>query len=231
MAGSCKRFPTYMHQALARMAIVAVLGGVCPPPVLAATVQEPLAFNIPSGPLSNTLIEIGRRSGIIVSFSPGIVQGQTAAAVQGLLTPMQAFARALGLSGLALDVTESGTVTVVPALGVKPATPTTAGRSGPVLNETAPTHENQPHYTLEPVLINASAEAPQEVGLRALVGSTATRTDTPLSELPQAVSVMTRDALELQRRRRRSTSFALVERQLRQRDGGVGVAVAHDDRD
>lgn len=186
------------HRAAAKMALALALCGSCMPAAHAAMTQDPLPFDIPSGPLSNALIEIGRRSGIIVSFSPSIVKGQAAAAVQGLLTPMQAFVRALSLSGLALDVTQNGTVTVVPALEMKPAASNTGGRSRPVLNEPPPTQENQPHYTLEPVLINASAGAPQEVGLRALVGSTATRTDTPLLELPQSVSVVTRDALELQ---------------------------------
>ncbi len=187
------------HRVAAKMAIALALCGSCMPAAHAAMTQDPIPFDIPSGPLSNALIEIGRRSGIIVSFSPNIVNGQAAEAVQGLLTPMQAFVRALSLSGLALDVTENGTVTVVPSLEMKPAASNTAGRSRPVPNE-PPTQENQnePHYTLEPVLINASADIPQEVGLRAWVGSTATRTDTPLLELPQSVSVVTRDALELQ---------------------------------
>jgi outer membrane receptor protein involved in Fe transport len=48
------------------------------------------------------------------------------------------------------------------------------------------------------VLVLASAEASHTDGLRASTSSTATRTDTPLSELPQSVSVITRDALDMQ---------------------------------
>lgn len=199
MASSCKRFPT--HQTLARLAIALLLSGGSPPPVLAAMVQEPLAFDIPSGPLSGSLIEIGRRTGTIVSFSPVLVEGKTAEPVQGHFTPMQAFVLALSASGLSVDVTSNGTVTVLSAPAAMPATRATTNRPEPTAHEMPPIEqpvEDQPTYILDPVLVLASAEMSQARGLKASNASTATRSDTPLSELPQSVSVVTRDALDLQ---------------------------------
>jgi len=197
-----ERFRAHMHQTLAKMAIIVALCGSCPPPALAAMTQEPLAFNIPGGPLSNALIEIGKRSSAIVSFSPSLVAGEVAVPVQGDFTPMQAFMRALSASGLSIDVTPNGTVTVYPALAAKTGTRTTTERPGPAEDETPRSTEDPPqatpHCTLDPVLVLASAESSHADGLRASTASTATRTDTPLSELPQSVSVVTRDALDLQ---------------------------------
>jgi len=194
------RLPAPMHQTLAKVAIVVALCGSCPPPALAAMAQEPLAFNIPGGPLSNALIEIGKRSGAIVSFSPRLVEGEAAAPVQGDFTPMQAFMRALSASSLSIDVTPNGTVTVYPNQAAKPATKTTTERPASAVYEIPPTEDppqDPPRYTLDPVLVLASAGASHAEGLRASTASTATRTDTPLLELPQSVSVVTRDALDL----------------------------------
>jgi len=192
-----ERFPACMHQTLAKMAVVVALCGSCSPPALAAMGQEPIAFDIPRGPLSQALIEIGRRSGTIVSFSPSLVEGQAAEPVQGRFTPMQAFMMAISTTVLSIDVTPNGTVTVFSTFGVKPTTKTTTVRSSAAAYEMPPIEET-PHLTLDPVLVLASAEASNAAGLKASTSSTATRTDTPLSELPQSVSVVTRDALDLQ---------------------------------
>jgi len=199
--------PAGLHRTLAKMAVViAALCASCPPPALALMAQQPIAFNIPSGPLGIALIEIGKRSGAIVSFNPSLVEGQIAAPVQGELTPMQAFKQALSASSLSIDVTSNGAVTVQPHLAAKPAAKTATEQPGPAAHEAPlPTENTQietmqgtPVYALDAVLVLASAEASHTDGLRASTSSTATRTDTPLSELPQSVSVITRDALDLQ---------------------------------
>jgi iron complex outermembrane receptor protein len=198
--------PAGLHRALAKMAMVLALFASCPPPALALMAQEPIAFNIPSGPLGIALIEIGKRCGAIVSFNPSLVEGTAAAPVQGQFTPMQAFMQALSASGLSLDVTPNGTVTVHPHHAAKPVTKAHPEQPGHTAHEsTLPIEETHqatladtPVYALDAVLVLASAEAPQADGLRASTSSTATRTDTPVSELPQSVSVITRDALDMQ---------------------------------
>jgi iron complex outermembrane receptor protein len=201
---ACERLPAALHQMLVKAATVAAL--CFGSPALAATTQEPLAFNIPSGPLSSTLIEIGKRSGTLVSFNPSLVEGQVAAPVQGQYTPMQAFMQALSASGLSINVTANGTVTVYPAPVAKTGMGTTTERLASAEYEMAGSTEKPPpassqaapFHTLDAVLVLASADASQPESLRASTASTATRMDTPLSELPQSVSVVTRDALDLQ---------------------------------
>ena len=198
--------PAGLHKALAKMAVVAALCASCPPPALALMAQQPIAFNVPGGPLGNALIEIGKQCGTIVSFNPSLVEGVAAAPVQGEFTPMQAFMQALSASGLSIDVTPNGAVTVQPHLAAKPAAKTTTEQPASVARETPPPTEDTqreatqdtPVYELDAVLVLASAEASHTDGLRASTSSTATRTDTPLSELPQSVSVITRDALDMQ---------------------------------
>jgi outer membrane receptor protein involved in Fe transport len=192
---ACERFPLGLHRALAKMAVIATLCAFAPA-ARAAMGQEPIAFNIPGGPLGNALIEIGKRSGTMVSFNPSLVEGQIAAPVQGEFTPMQAFMQVLGLSGLSIDVTPNGTVTVFPILAKPAMKAVTAARTSPAAHE-MPATDDTLRYTLDPVLVLASAGA-QDAGLRASTASAATRTDTPLSELPQSVSVVTRDALDMQ---------------------------------
>lgn len=162
----------------------------------AAVAQAPQQFDLESGPLSQALIEIAKRSGTIVSFNPALVAGRVAAPVQGSFTPLQAFEQALKGSNLAIEVTADGAVTLH-ATQSAPAAPlniTGALESRPAVPDTGPRYVG----ALQPVLVLASADKPDEIGLKPEVASTATRTDTPLSELPQAVSVVTRDALDLQ---------------------------------
>jgi iron complex outermembrane receptor protein len=199
-----ERLATAMHRTLLKAAIVAALCGPCPP-AFAALAQEALAFNIPSGPLSSTLIEIGKRSGTLVSFSPSLVEGEVAAPVQGQYTPMQAFMQALSASGLSINVTPNGTVTVYPTHAAKTGmstserlVPADDGMARPTEAPRQGTSQAAPFHTLDPVLVLASADASPPESLRASTASAATRIDTPLSELPQSVSVVTRDALDLQ---------------------------------
>lgn len=74
---------------------------------------ESLDFDIPAGPLGSTLLAIGRLSGALVSFKPGIVDPHQAPAVRGRLTLKQALELALDSTGLAFQMTPSGVVTVV----------------------------------------------------------------------------------------------------------------------
>ena len=143
--------------------IVAVLLAALP--VRAAPAAE-IEFDIPAGPLSLTLIEIGRFSGTLVSFPPDLVARLTAPAVQGRLTLQQALTLATQPGGLVVDLTPGGAVTVREGPPALPS-PAVDGRKAPP----------------------AAAEA---------VVTVQPRSDTPLSELPQAVSVLTADALATQ---------------------------------
>ncbi len=159
----------------------------------AATAAEiEIEFDIPAGPLSVTLIEIGRSSGQLVSFPPELVASLTAPPVQGRLTLLQALTLATQPSGLAVDLTPGGVVTVREG----PARPSAAGE-----DRKAPPVDALPgpaEAVLPRVEVVGSPRARQADGLRGLRAWSATRGDTPLSELPQAVSVLTAEALAAQ---------------------------------
>lgn len=70
-------------------------------------------FDLPAGPLGATLLGIGRSSGTLVSFKPGLVGQHLAPALQGRFTLQQALKLALESSGLTFQITPSGVVTVV----------------------------------------------------------------------------------------------------------------------
>lgn len=78
---------------------------------------QPLAgaieFGIPAGPLGQTLLTIGRSTGTMVSFKPGVVGEYQAPAIQGRFTWQQALELALAATGLTYQMTPSGVVTVV----------------------------------------------------------------------------------------------------------------------
>lgn len=187
------------RRALEKKLIVLALLAPCWPPALATVAQVPLQFDLPSGPLSQALIEIAKRSGTIVSFNPGLVEGRVAAPVQGVFTPLQAFEQALKGNDLAIEITADGAVTLQQKRPAPAQAATTGTLASPVAREQPPV-DTAPHYfaSLQPVLVLASADGVSEMGLKPVTASTATRTDTPLSELPQAVSVVTREALDLQ---------------------------------
>jgi len=163
-----------------------------------AAPQDELEFDIPAGPLSATLLEIARRFERIVSFQPAVVERYTAPPIRGRMTVQQALGLATGSAGLVFNITPSGAVSVtaapsapppVPAPAAAPAAPT-APAALPVIAGTAS----------EPVLpgVVIFGLASQSDGLRPVRSLTATRSDTPLAEIPQAVTVLTEDALALQ---------------------------------
>ena len=75
--------------------------------VALATLASPalaqdLSFNLPAGPLANSLNAIASQSGHIVSLEPSLVKGKQAPAVVGKMPAEQAMQQALSGSGLQL---------------------------------------------------------------------------------------------------------------------------------
>ena len=141
-----------------------------PPP---ASARATLHFDLPAAALGDTLTRIARQSGRAVSVDPVLVAGRNAPAIAGDYTAEDAARRALAGSGLELAVTANGT------LSARRAPDSTA--------------------MLEPVRVTGSIESPTGhvdgyVAQRALSG---TKTDTPLIETPQSVSVVTSDQIRV----------------------------------
>ena len=93
-----------------------------PPPALHAIEQ-------PAQPVAETLRSIARQTGASVLFDPGAVNGRMSRAVSGRMSAAEAISRALGGSGLAVDVMKDGAIVVKP---VTPAAPTGGGAPAPV---------------------------------------------------------------------------------------------------
>lgn len=74
-----------------------------------------LSFELPSASLGETLNAIARQGGRLVVLDPALVAGRSAPAVRGEMTVEQAMRQALAGSGLALTVSERGTLSVAPA--------------------------------------------------------------------------------------------------------------------
>lgn len=148
-----------------------------------------LTFDISPGPLGGALIDIAARGGVMMSFDPALVARRQSVALRGQFTLQEAFRRALEGSGLAIEISEKGVATIVPA-GVHRETTFSAA---PDRAADAPAN-----VAVAPrVIVTGLSEPPTEDGLRGLRGAAATRAAVQLAELPQAVSVVTAEALAL----------------------------------
>ncbi|WP_417661899.1 TonB-dependent siderophore receptor [Pseudomonas sp.] len=136
--------------------------------------QQPLRFDLPAASLSETINAIARQSGQVISLEPALVRGKQAPSVQGELTATQALQQALKGSGLELKVTQSGNFSVQPkaqtngTIELKDVTVT-----GQALGATT---EGSGSYTSGAVTIGKGTHR--------------------LKEIPQSVSVITRQQLD-----------------------------------
>ncbi|MBK1674904.1 hypothetical protein CKO35_16750 [Ectothiorhodospira shaposhnikovii] len=158
--------------------LTAFAQGNAPTPITAEAAAR--SWNLPAAPLADTLARIARDSGQRLSADPALVAGKTSAPVRGNFSTADAARQVLIGTGLELVVTESGTLSVRPV----------------------PPLENNARAMLAPVTVRAdaareSAWGPVQ-GYVARRSATGTKTDTPLIETPQSVSVVTREQMEIQ---------------------------------
>ena len=85
-------------------------------------------WDLPAGPLDDTLARMARQGGKILTADPALLRGKTAPAVRGSFAVEDAVQRALAGSGLALVRLGNDTLTVRPAA----PTPTAAPAAAPV---------------------------------------------------------------------------------------------------
>ena len=130
----------------------------------------------PAGDLGETLSRIARDSGRVLSVAPQLLSGKRASRVSGQLTPEQAVQQALVGSGLGLTTTPSGTW----SLYLLP--------TGSAL-QLQPTHIQGQDQE--------QAWGPVD-GYVATRSATATKTDTPILEIPQTINVVTADQVQTQ---------------------------------
>ncbi|TDV39165.1 iron complex outermembrane receptor protein [Paraburkholderia caballeronis] len=138
------------------------------------------AINLPAQPLSTALSQLARERGVDILAPDGLVAGRSAPAVSGALTVPQALDHLLLGSGLTARQQDPRTFVI----------------------ETSPPPRKEPGANAAPsvlptITVTDSAAEPTR-GFIAESTSTATRTDTPLSEIPQSVQVVTQDVITSQ---------------------------------
>ncbi|MBV7486413.1 TonB-dependent receptor [Bordetella sp. BOR01] len=101
-----QRPPVALRLNLAAMAVLAALAQAVPVHAQAQAPQAPAAINIVAQPLGDALIELGRQTSLQFFYTPETVQGLSAPAVSGQLTPEQALARLL--RGTGIDASRQG---------------------------------------------------------------------------------------------------------------------------
>ncbi|RRD56709.1 TonB-dependent siderophore receptor [Comamonadaceae bacterium OH2545_COT-014] len=140
------------------------------------------AIQLPAQPLGTALNTLARQAGVPIAADDALVAGQSAPAVAGQLTTAQALGRLLAGSGLhAVPVGHGFVIQRAPAR----AATTPAGSTGDAQTLPAVTVQAAPETATGPVL-----------GYAARRSATATKTDTPLVETPQSVSVIGAEEIE-----------------------------------
>jgi iron complex outermembrane receptor protein len=137
-----------------------------------AYANRSVSFSIAAQPLGQALNELARQAGLQLLFAPALVAGKNAPAVSGNLTPRDAAQRLLSGSGLQA-VPEGGAIVVKPS--------------------------STDAQTLAPVTVSGylqTATGPLD-GYVATVSATATKTDTPLIETPQSISIVGAQEIEV----------------------------------
>jgi iron complex outermembrane receptor protein len=155
-------------------------------PVRAQTRAAPASgarqFAIPAGTLTDALTVFGQQSGLQVSVDAGLVRGITTPGVAGTLSSDQALARLLAGTGLGYAVGDGAVVTLYRL------PPGRNAGTGPL--------------QLAPLRIEGrdaveTADGPIQ-GYTAHRSRIGTKTDTPILETPQSISVVTRDQIVAQ---------------------------------
>ncbi|WP_250698330.1 TonB-dependent siderophore receptor [Acetobacter pasteurianus] len=135
-------------------------------------VQNVRMYNIQAQPLASALISFGKQSALQVTAGGELLRGVKTAGVHGQLTPTQALAQLLSGTGLAYVQSGNGTVILT-----KSAANITLG---PVRVGGSVVHQNPTGPGVGYVAINTMA---------------GTKTDTPLTEIPNSIYVITKQQM------------------------------------
>ncbi len=146
------------------------------PAVGLAQLSAERAFDIPAQPLTTALTLFGQQAGLQITVHGTLPRGTRAPGIRGTMTSEAALSRLLAGSGLVYVVEGDSTVAI--------EKPGQGGADGATM--------------LGPVTVEGTAESPYGPvdGYVATRSATGTKTDTPLIETPQSISVITRDQMD-----------------------------------
>lgn len=142
-------------------------------PALAA--PEAVTYAISGGSLDSALSAFGVSSGVQVLYDSSVTAGLRSPGVRGTMAPDRALGQLLAGTGLRFQFVNDASVTVFAAGTGGPQTDGAGGSLLPRIN----VHDESPWGTVD--------------GYVATRNASATKTDTPLIETPQSVSVVTAD--------------------------------------
>ncbi len=146
----------------------------------AAATSQPANFAIPSQSLSSAINAFSRTTGWQVGFPASLNRSTTTRPVTGTMSPQQALQTMLAGTGIKVRITGARSAALVD--------PTVA----------AVDTVNDGSLLLETINVQGQGESAwgQVHGIVAKRSATGTKTDTPLIEVPQSISVVTRDQMD-----------------------------------
>ena len=147
--------------------------------------DKPYTFDMPAQPLADALEQFSDTTGVDVVADAALVAQKEAPALSGEMTAGEALRRLLGDSELAHRFTGEQTVAITPQASLPSEPDSTALDEA----EAEPVGEGQ---TQEVTVYGKAVEQ----GYRAERATTATRTDTPIMDLPASIQVVPRKVID-----------------------------------
>ena len=172
---SHSKFTVRILRALSAAAALAAVHPVWGQSSTASVAAVARTVNVPPGPLAPALNRYAEQAGLILSFDPALTAGLQSPGLSGTVAPREAFAGLLAGTGLEAIARGEAGYTIRRASGAAAS-------------------------TLEPITVHGSGEqawGPVD-GYVARNSATATKTDTPLIETPQSISVITQAQMAAQ---------------------------------
>lgn len=150
----------------------------------AAAAPATMTLSVPAGPLESAILTLGRQANLRMLYPSAITQGKTTAGVKGPLSVSAAVTQLLAGSGLSFTMAGANTVRIFDSSGAQQAGVASDGST-----------------VLQTIVVEGSGTAGvagvvETKGYVAKSGRSATKTDTPVAETAQSVSVVSRKQLD-----------------------------------
>ncbi|HAP40869.1 MAG TPA: hypothetical protein DCQ94_14085, partial [Nitrospira sp.] len=163
-----------------------------------------MRFDIPSSSLSGGLTQFAEQSGWQVFYSSELTDGLSTQGVSGTHSAGEALQILLRETGLGFSFVDAQTVTLKPAHTMPappaPAAPIQQNLADPPMRQGEKQPQAQKPVKVPEIVVKDVTERDDDAtSYVAAAGSTATRTDTPLIQVPQSVGVVTQKVMQDQR--------------------------------
>ncbi|BCA56626.1 TonB-dependent siderophore receptor [Nitrospira sp. KM1] len=188
------------------IAVIAILGALGPASGYGADgshTGSPVAFDIAPQPLTDALIAFSAHTHLQVLYEGPITEGIQSSGVSGEMMPMVALDRLLAGTGLSYRLAEGDTITLVrdSSSGIVPGMVGAGVAAGAMAVSDGSDEAVQP--TQKPVkvpeiLVKDVRQRGADTSYVAEETNTATKSDVPLLETPQSITVITRARMQSQ---------------------------------